>query len=104
MYKRQVKDRAALALIRDAEEKKLITKGGIIVEGTAGNTGIGLAVIAFGMLATEILKVINAQKEFNRVLEEGSVAQTKALIEETEEKIKRPNIHRIMSYTYTKKF
>ncbi len=50
-------------------------------------TGIGLAVIAFGMLATEILKVINAQKEFNRVLEEGSVAQTKALIEETEEKI-----------------
>ena len=50
-------------------------------------TGIGLAVIAFGALATEILKVINAQKEFNRVLEEGSVAQTKALIEETEEKI-----------------
>ena len=37
-----VKDRAALALIRDAEEKKLITKGGTIVEGTAGNTGIGL--------------------------------------------------------------
>ena len=36
-----VKDRAALALIRDAEEKKLITKGGIIVEGTAGNPGIG---------------------------------------------------------------
>ena len=37
-----VKDRAALALIRDAEEKKLISKGGTIVEGTAGNTGIGL--------------------------------------------------------------
>ena len=37
-----VKDRAALALIRDAEEKKLILKGGTIVEGTAGNTGIGL--------------------------------------------------------------
>ena len=35
-----VKDRAALALIRDAEEKKLISKGGTIVEGTAGNTGI----------------------------------------------------------------
>ena len=31
-----VKDRAALALIRDAEEKKLISKGGTIVEGTAG--------------------------------------------------------------------
>ena len=40
-----VKDRAALALIRDAEQKKLITKGGIIVEGTAGNTGIGLCLI-----------------------------------------------------------
>jgi len=37
-----VKDRAALALIKDAEEKKLISKGGTIVEGTAGNTGIGL--------------------------------------------------------------
>ena len=40
-----VKDRAALALMRDAEEKKLITKGGIIVEGTAGNTGIGLCLL-----------------------------------------------------------
>jgi cysteine synthase A len=37
-----VKDRAALALIKDAENKKLISKGGIVVEGTAGNTGIGL--------------------------------------------------------------
>ena len=33
-----VKDRAALALIKDAESKKLISKGGTIVEGTAGNT------------------------------------------------------------------
>jgi cysteine synthase len=40
-----VKDRAALALIRDAEEKKLISKGGTIVEGTAGNTGIGICLI-----------------------------------------------------------
>jgi len=40
-----VKDRAALALIKDAEEKKLISKGGIVVEGTAGNTGIGLCLI-----------------------------------------------------------
>ena len=38
-------DRAALALIRDDEQKKLISKGGIIVEGTAGNTGIGLCLI-----------------------------------------------------------
>ena len=40
-----VKDRAALALIKDAQEKKLISKGGIIVEGTAGNTGIGLCLL-----------------------------------------------------------
>ena len=40
-----VKDRAAWALIKDAEEKKLISKGGTIVEGTAGNTGIGLCLI-----------------------------------------------------------
>ena len=40
-----VKDRAALALIRDAEEKKLIKKGGTVVEGTAGNTGIGLCLL-----------------------------------------------------------
>ena len=40
-----VKDRAALALIKDAQKKKLISKGGTIVEGTAGNTGIGLGLL-----------------------------------------------------------
>jgi len=40
-----VKDRAALYIIQDAEEKGLIRPGGIIVEGTAGNTGIGLALV-----------------------------------------------------------
>ena len=40
-----VKDRAALFIIQDAFKKKLISKGGIIVEGTAGNTGIGLAIV-----------------------------------------------------------
>ena len=38
-----VKDRAALAIVRDAEAKGLLRPGGMIVEGTAGNTGIGLA-------------------------------------------------------------
>eukprot|EP00053_Salpingoeca_punica_P006265 m.59781 g.59781 ORF g.59781 m.59781 type:complete len:376 (-) comp13610_c0_seq1:187-1314(-) len=38
-----VKDRAALALIRDAEAKGALKPGGTVVEGTAGNTGIGLA-------------------------------------------------------------
>jgi cysteine synthase len=40
-----VKDRAALYIVQDALKKKLISKGGTIVEGTAGNTGIGLAVV-----------------------------------------------------------
>ncbi|HVJ35927.1 MAG TPA: cysteine synthase A [Terriglobia bacterium] len=40
-----VKDRAALGIISDAEEKGLIRPGGLIVEGTAGNTGIGLALV-----------------------------------------------------------
>jgi len=41
-----VKDRAALYIVRDAEEKGLLKPGGTIVEGTAGNTGIGLALVA----------------------------------------------------------
>lgn len=40
-----VKDRAALGIIRDAEAKGQLEPGGIIVEGTAGNTGIGLALV-----------------------------------------------------------
>ena len=40
-----VKDRAALAIINDAEERGLLRPGGVIVEGTAGNTGIGLALV-----------------------------------------------------------
>jgi len=41
-----VKDRAALAIIEDAEAKGQLRPGGVIVEGTAGNTGIGLALVA----------------------------------------------------------
>jgi len=41
-----VKDRAALFMVRDAEAKGLLRPGGRIVEGTAGNTGIGLAMVA----------------------------------------------------------
>jgi len=41
-----VKDRAAWAIIKDAEEQGHLRPGGVIVEGTAGNTGIGLALVA----------------------------------------------------------
>ena len=41
-----IKDRAALAIINDAEKKNKIKKNGYIIEGTAGNTGIGLTLIA----------------------------------------------------------
>lgn len=40
-----VKDRAALAIVRDAEQRGALKPGGVIVEGTAGNTGIGLALV-----------------------------------------------------------
>ncbi len=41
-----VKDRAALAIVLDAEKRGVLRPGGVIVEGTAGNTGIGLALVA----------------------------------------------------------
>jgi cysteine synthase A len=40
-----VKDRAALFMIQDAEKRGALKPGGLIVEGTAGNTGIGLALV-----------------------------------------------------------
>ena len=40
-----VKDRAALQIIRDAEASGRLRSGGVVVEGTAGNTGIGLAMV-----------------------------------------------------------
>ena len=41
-----IKDRAALFIIQDAIKNKKIQKGGTVVEGTAGNTGIGIAIVA----------------------------------------------------------
>ena len=40
-----VKDRAAIAIVRDAERRGRLKPGGVIVEGTAGNTGIGLTLV-----------------------------------------------------------
>src|SRR5512143_2166859 len=52
-----VKDRAALFIIKDAEEKGLLRPGGRIVEGAAGNTGIGLAMVgkALGYACTIVI-------------------------------------------------
>lgn len=41
-----VKDRAALSMVEDAERKGILKKGGLIVEPTSGNTGIGLAIVS----------------------------------------------------------
>jgi cystathionine beta-synthase len=41
-----IKDRIALSMIDDAEKKGLLKPGGFIVEATAGNTGLGLALVA----------------------------------------------------------
>jgi cysteine synthase A len=59
-----VKDRAALWIVRDAEAKGLLKPGGCIVEGTAGNTGIGLALVANALgYKTIIVMPENQSKE-----------------------------------------
>ncbi|MBR2442449.1 MAG: pyridoxal-phosphate dependent enzyme, partial [Clostridia bacterium] len=40
-----IKDRVALAIIEDAEEKGVLKTGGLVVEATSGNTGIGLSLV-----------------------------------------------------------
>jgi cysteine synthase len=56
-----VKDRAALFLIRDALAKGLVREGGTIVEGTAGNTGIGLAMVGRAMGLDCVIVIPNSQ-------------------------------------------
>ena len=59
-----VKDRAALWIVRDAEAKGTLRPGGCIVEGTAGNTGIGLALVANALgYKTIIVMPENQSKE-----------------------------------------
>src|SRR4029077_12369527 len=59
-----VKDRAALWIVRDAEAKGTLAPGGTIVEGTAGNTGIGLALVANALgYRTIIVMPENQSKE-----------------------------------------
>ncbi|WP_420405064.1 cysteine synthase A [Nisaea sp.] len=60
-----VKDRAALAIIRDAEERGALRPGGVIVEGTAGNTGIGLALVgnALGYRSVIVMPETQSQEK-----------------------------------------
>jgi cysteine synthase A len=58
-----VKDRAALFIIRDAVAKGLLKPGGTIVEGTAGNTGIGLALVGASMGFKSVIVIPETQSE-----------------------------------------
>ena len=58
-----IKDRAALAIIEDAEARGLLRPGGTIVEGTAGNTGIGLAVVGNAKGYRTVIVIPETQSE-----------------------------------------
>src|SRR5690554_5432721 len=58
-----VKDRAALFIIRDAEKRGLLQPGGVIVEGTAGNTGIGLTVVAKALGYRTVIVIPKTQSQ-----------------------------------------
>lgn len=63
-----VKDRAALAIIRDAVESGALKPGGTIVEGTAGNTGIGLALVANALGFRTVIVIPKTQSEEKKSL------------------------------------
>lgn len=56
-----VKDRAALFIVRDALERGLVRPGGVIVEGTAGNTGIGLATVGNALGLRTVIVIPDTQ-------------------------------------------
>ncbi len=58
-----VKDRAALFIIRDAERSGALKRGGIIVEGTAGNTGIGLAMVGNALGYRSVIVIPDTQSQ-----------------------------------------
>jgi len=58
-----VKDRAALFIIRDAEKRGLLRPGGTIVEGTAGNTGIGLSMVANALGYKSVIVIPETQSQ-----------------------------------------
>lgn len=58
-----VKDRAALYIIRDAEKRGVLRAGGVIVEGTAGNTGIGLTLVAKALGYRTVIVIPETQSQ-----------------------------------------
>jgi cysteine synthase A len=58
-----VKDRAALYIIRDAIKKGKLRPGGVVVEGTAGNTGIGLALVANALGFRTVIVIPDTQSQ-----------------------------------------
>ncbi|MBW7920745.1 MAG: cysteine synthase A [Rubellimicrobium sp.] len=58
-----IKDRAALWIIRDAVARGALQPGGIIVEGTAGNTGIGLALVGASMGYRSVIVIARTQSQ-----------------------------------------
>src|ERR1700712_2978064 len=58
-----VKDRAALYIVRDAVRRGLLGPGGTIVEGTAGNTGIGLSLVANAMGFKSVIVIPETQSQ-----------------------------------------
>ncbi|HHP7229603.1 MAG TPA: cysteine synthase A [Xenococcaceae cyanobacterium] len=73
-----VKDRAALYIIEDAEKKGLLKPGGTVVEGTAGNTGIGLAHIcnAKGYKCLIIIPETQSQEKIDTLRTLGAEVRT----------------------------
>src|SRR3954464_6059126 len=69
-----VKDRAALYIIKDAEERGLLRPGGVIVEGTAGNTGIGLALVgnARGYRSVIVIPDTQSQEKKDILMQVGA--------------------------------
>ena len=58
-----VKDRAAKAIVLNAEKQGLLKTGGLIVEGTAGNTGIGLALVANSLGYRTVIVIPDTQSQ-----------------------------------------
>ena len=69
-----VKDRAALFIIKDAMQRGALSRGGTIVEGTAGNTGIGLTVVAnaLGIRSVIVIPVTQAQEKKDALRQLGA--------------------------------